>query len=323
MNDQSAQRGAALACRAHGAEDDGTHRQIQIGRGCDHHGIVAPQLQNALAKAGCHLGAHGAAHAARTRGGHQGDLRAVHQGLGHIAVAEHDLRQTRRSTVTKTGDRPLQGLEGGQARQRGFLRGLEDHRITTDQCQCRIPGKYCAGKIEGGDHGHRPQRVVLFHHAVAGAFGHDGLAMQLAGQADGKLADVHAFLYFPQAFLQDLAHLARDHLTDIGLAAAQLFAPQPDQLAPHRGGHQAPLLKGLGRAIDHGRHGCHGQCDQLGQRCAVDGGAHGDVIALVGGQIDAAVRQHGGKVGGRKRGHGCSVEEGWVGMCGGTGFSPW
>ena len=180
MHDQPAQRGAALARRAHGAEDDGAHRQVQIGRGGDHHGIVAPQLQNALAKAGRHLGAHGAAHAAGACGGHQRDLRAVHQGLRDIAVAEHDLRQTRGRTVAKTCDRPLQRLESGQARQRGFFRGFEDHRVAAHQGQRRVPGEHRAGKIEGCDHGHRPQWVVLLHHAVAGAFGHDGLAMQLA-----------------------------------------------------------------------------------------------------------------------------------------------
>ena len=116
VHDQAAQRGAALAGRAHGAEDNGTHGQIQIGSGRDHHGVVSAQLQNAFAKARRHLGAHSAAHTARPRGRYQCNPGTVHQGLGDSCAAQHDLRQTCRSAVPKPRNGPLQCLEGGQAR---------------------------------------------------------------------------------------------------------------------------------------------------------------------------------------------------------------
>jgi hypothetical protein len=146
--------------------------------------------------------------------------------------------------------------------------------------------------------------VVLLHDAVAGTLGNNGLAMQLARQAQREFADVHAFLHLAQAFLSYLADLAGNHMAYIGLGAAQLLAPEPHQLAAHRGGHQAPLLESLHRMVYDWRHLGTGQGGQTGQFRAVDGRVHADVLALKGLQRYAAAAQHGLEVGSGDGSHG-------------------
>jgi hypothetical protein len=85
---------------------------------------------------------------------------------------------------------------------------------------------------------------------MAGTLGRDGEAVELAREADGKIADVDHLLHFAEPFLQDLAGLDRDEAAEFGLVRAQRFAEQPHQLAAPRRGHDAPSEKSLLRRVD-------------------------------------------------------------------------
>ena len=67
--------------------------------------------------------------------------------------------------------------------------------------------------------------MVLLHDAVPATFAGDGLAVQLARLAEREFADVDTFLNLAAAFLDDLANLDSDDVTDIVLRCAQLLAP--------------------------------------------------------------------------------------------------
>ena len=132
--------------------------------------------------------------------------------------------------------------------------------------------------------------------------------MQLARQAQRKFADVHAFLHLAKSFLSYLADFAGDDVADIGLGAAQLLAPQPHQLTAHGGWHQPPLKKGLCRAVNDLRQLRSGQGGQPRKLRTINGRMHGDVMAAVVGQINAAAAQHGLEVGSVNGGHGLGVD---------------
>ena len=62
------------------------------------------------------------------------------------------------------------------------------------------------------------------HQPVPGAFGGDGLAVQLPRQADGELADVDHLLHLAEGLGGDLACLDRDECGQIGLVLDEQLA---------------------------------------------------------------------------------------------------
>jgi hypothetical protein len=134
----------------------------------------------------------------------------------------------------------------------------------------RVPGPDRDREVEGGDHADRPERVPGLGHPVARPLRGDGQAVELAGEADGEVADVDHLLHFAQAFLQDLAGLDRDQPTQLGLVGAQLLAEQAHQLAAARARHGAPVQEGVGRALDRGVDIGFGMLGQAGDLGAVD-----------------------------------------------------
>ena len=62
------------------------------------------------------------------------------------------------------------------------------------------------------------------HQPVAGAFGGDGLAVQLPRQADRELADVDHLLHLAEGLGGDLARLDRDECGQIGLVLDEQLA---------------------------------------------------------------------------------------------------
>ncbi|MDT4814485.1 hypothetical protein FQZ97_474890 [compost metagenome] len=109
-----------------------------------------------------------------------------------------------------------------------------------------------------------------FHHAVAGAFGGDRQAIQLARQAHGEVANVDHFLHFAFAFRDDLAGFQADQAAQLALVLAQDFPEQAHQFAAARRGDIAPCQAGLACARD-GRMGLRDRVFvDLGQFGAVD-----------------------------------------------------
>ncbi len=130
-----------------------------------------------------------------------------------------------------------------------------------------------------------------FHHAVAGALGGDGQAVQLARQAHGEVADVDHFLDLAFALGQDLAGFQADQAAQFALVLAQHFAEQAQQLAAARRRHVAPGQAGLAGAGD-GRVGLrHRVLVDLGQLGAVDRAAGDERAAGQGRGVEAECAQ--------------------------------
>ena len=131
------------------------------------------------------------------------------------------------------------------------------------------------------------ERVPLLHHPVAGALGGDGEAVQLAGQADGEVADVDHLLHLAEALGADLAGLDGDQGAEVVLVFAQQLAELADELAAHGGRDRPPVLKGLVRGGDGVRHLRGGVRAQPGELAAGDRRARDEVsVVLEGGHAE-------------------------------------
>jgi hypothetical protein len=166
MHEQAAQRGAALAGRAHRAEGDGAQRHVEIGGRADDAGIVAAEFED---RAGETLGetrADIAAHAGRAGGRDERHLRMVDQRFADGAVADEIwLRPGRR--VAEAGG-ALEDRLAGERGERGLFRRLPDDGVAADQRQRRVPRPDRDREVEGRDDADDAERMPGFHHPVAG-----------------------------------------------------------------------------------------------------------------------------------------------------------
>ncbi|MCA9991754.1 MAG: hypothetical protein KDE29_12220 [Anaerolineales bacterium] len=93
--------------------------------------------------------------------------------------------------------------------------------------------------------------MPLLEHAVGGALGGHGQAVELARESHGKVGDVDHLLHFAVPFGADFAHFQADQVAQRLLVLAQGAAQVADEQAALRGGPLAPLLEaGLGLAHD-------------------------------------------------------------------------
>ena len=108
----------------------------------------------------------------------------------------------------------------------------------------RVPRPHRDGEVEGGDDAADAERMPGLHHAVVGALGGDGQAVELAREADREVADVDHLLHLAEALGDDLAGLERDEAAEIVLGGAQLLAEQAHELAAPGRRDLAPGLEG-------------------------------------------------------------------------------
>ena len=200
----------------------------------------------------------------------------------HGAVADQQGGQAGRG-VTKAGEGALENRLHRQRGERGFFRRLPQHRIAADQRQRRIPGPDRDREVEGGDDADHAERVPGFHHAVRRTLGRDGQAVELAGQADGEVANVDHLLHLALAFRGDLADLDGDQLAEIGLGGAQLLPQQAHQLATPWGWDAAPGAEGGIGGGDGGIDVGGGDLRHCGDQRAGDGGTNLQCSAGIGG----------------------------------------
>ena len=108
----------------------------------------------------------------------------------------------------------------------GFQIEMSPHTAATNAFHAHT----ATGKLKARDDPDQADRMPLLVHAVAGALGMHGQAVQLARQADGEFADVDHLLHFAVALGLDLAHLQRDQRAERVLVRAQRFGAQADRL---------------------------------------------------------------------------------------------
>ena len=239
VDDQPPQRRAALAAGAGGGEGDRAHRQLQVGRRGDDHGVVAAEFQQRPAQPSGHSLSHRPAHRARPGRRDQRQLLGVGHRLADVGAAD-DQAGHAVGHVRHLVEHFLDDGVRGQGRQRRLGRRLPDDRVAADQADHGVPRPDGDGEIERGDDADRPERMPLLHQAMAGPLAGDRQAVELPAQADGEVADVDHLLDFAGRLGHDLARLAADDGGQILLAGPQPFADPADELAAHRRRHDPP-----------------------------------------------------------------------------------
>ena len=279
MDDEPAQRGAALPGRADGGEDDRPHRQVEIGRGGDDHRVVAAELEDRAAEPGGDLRADDRAHAGRTGRRDDRHVAGGDQRFADRRAADDDLGEALGRVGAEALDRAGQDFHRRQRRERRLLRRFPDHRIAADQRQRGVPGPDRDREIERRNDRARPERMPGLGHPVAGALRGDDEAVQLPRQADGEIADVDHLLHFAQALGHDLADLEGHERAESLLRSAQFLAEKAHELAPAGRRNLAPGEKGVPGAIDDRRHVVSRRLPDAGDLGPVDRRADGERAA--------------------------------------------
>ena len=177
--------------------------------GRDDRGVVAAELQQGPAEAVGDPRPDRAAHPGRPGGAEQRDAGVVDQRLADVGAADDDLAEAARARRARRWPGRA-GRAGGQGGQRGVLRRLPDHGVAADERERGVPRPDRDGEVEGADHADDAERVPGLHQPVAGALGGYRLAVELAGEADGEVADVDHLLDLAERLGGDLADLQAD-----------------------------------------------------------------------------------------------------------------
>ena len=279
VEEEPAQAGAALTGGAHRAEEDGAQRQVEVGVGLDDDGVVAAELEDAAAEASWRRLRRRAGpccvEPVKETSGTRGSLiiRSPTTEPGPMDEVEDALQ----AVPLHHGVADVLHGDGGQRCRR---RRLPDRGVAADGGQGRVPGPDRDREVEGRDDADHAQRVPLLVHPVARPLGVHGLAVELARQPDGEVADVDHLLDLAEALGQDLAHLQGDEPAQGVLELAQLVAEVADDLATHGRGDHAPLGEVVGRGLHDlfigGFIGLDHRCDGL-----TGGGVDADEFAAV------------------------------------------
>src|SRR5690606_18763500 len=248
VDEDAAGGGAALAGGADRAEHDRRDRQLQVGGLVHDQRVVAAQLEQRLAHAAGDALADLAADLGGAGEADQGDALVVDELLGQLGAGVVDQEEDVREAALL--QRLVADAHGGDGRQRGLARRLPDADVAAGGRDEGIPGPDRDREVERRDDPDQAQRVPLLVHAVAGALGMHGQAVELARQADGEVADVDHLLDLAVALGLGLAHLQRDQRTQRILVLAQGVGAQAHGLATLRGRGGAPDLEGGLGALD-------------------------------------------------------------------------
>jgi hypothetical protein len=238
-----------LAGGADRAEDDGRYREIEIGGFVHDDGVVAAELEQALAQALGHAHAHLPAHVSRAGEGDQCDAFIVDEAGREFGPGVDEQLENRRQRMAF--EHAIADVLHGERAQRGFGGGLPDHDIAADGGEERIPGPHRHGEVERRDHAHDTQRMPLLVHPVLGSLRMHGVAVQHAGLAHREVGDVDHLLHLAVALGLDLAVLERHQAAERVLVQPQLFSHQAHDLAALRCRYLTPLLGGVHRGRQH------------------------------------------------------------------------
>ncbi len=248
MHQHAASCRAALPGRTDRTEDDGRHREIEIGRLIDDDGVVATQLQQALAEPRSNALADMTTHGSRSCKGDERNARILYEPRGQLGSTINEDLENRRQLVGL--HHPVADVLHGESGQRSLRRRLPDGSVAADGGQASIPRPDGHREVERRDDSNHSQRMPLLVHAVLRPLGVHGRAIQHPRLPHGEVGDVDHLLNFAEPFRQDLAILERDQRPEVLLVTAQLFAQQANRLAPLRRRNAAPRGSGLNR----GRH---------------------------------------------------------------------
>ncbi|MDL1901135.1 sigma-70 family RNA polymerase sigma factor, partial [Anaerolineae bacterium CFX9] len=138
VDDQPARGGAALARRAHGAEERGRQRSAQVGLVGDDQRVVAAELQDGAAEPLAHDLADVAAELGRARRADQSEARVLDDALADAGAPPDDHRRDGGGHSRGAEHVPGDVLAGDGA-QRRLARRLPDDRIAAHERQRAVP----------------------------------------------------------------------------------------------------------------------------------------------------------------------------------------
>ena len=155
VDDQSAQRRAALAAGAGGGEHDRAHGQLQVGRRRDDHAVVAAELQQRAAQPGGDRLRDGAAHRHAAGRRDQRQQRRRGKRLADLRAADDEVARSRPARRAMSAITSLHECLAGDRRERRFLRRLPDDRVAAHEAEHRVPRPHGDRKVERRDHADR------------------------------------------------------------------------------------------------------------------------------------------------------------------------
>jgi hypothetical protein len=243
-----------------------------------------PTAANAIARsvsaaeAGRDPGRDATTHRRRPGRRHEGDPTVVDERLPHLGAAQNQPEQPAWCVGPERLRGALHELERRHRGQRRLLGRLPHHRVAAHERQHRIPRPHRDREVEGRYHAHDTERMPRLHHAMVGALGGDGQAVQLARQTDRVIADVDHLLDFAERLARDLARLGGHDLRELALRAAQRFAELAHQQAAARRGHAPPRPERVGCPLDDARDLVGRAVLQVADDLPRDGRAHRPAI---------------------------------------------
>ena len=145
MHEHAARGGAALARGADGAEHDGGNRKVQVGGFIHDDGVVAAELQQALAEPLGDAYADPASDVSRAGEGHECDAAIVDEALGELGAGVDEYLKDRRAggAARARGCRVLHG----ERAQGGLRRGLPHRRVAADAARNAFHDHTATGKL--------------------------------------------------------------------------------------------------------------------------------------------------------------------------------
>ena len=290
VDEQAARCRAALAGGADGAEDHGGNGQFDVSRFVHDDGVVAAELEQALAHPSGDTLADHAADLARAGEGEQVDALVVDEALSQVVGRFHERGEYRR--VVGVGQGLVDDVLHRRAAQHALRARLPDGGVAADGRNEGVPGVDGHGEVEGRDHADHAQRVPLLVQAVSGPLGVHGVAVEHARLAQREVADVDHLLDLAVALGLDLAHFQRDQGAQSVLVVAQGVVDQPHGVTTLRGRDLAPGQSGFLGGLDDLLVVLHGSAAHPGDDAAV-GGVH---------RLDEVVFAHRGILAGAETG---------------------
>jgi hypothetical protein len=193
----------------------------------------------------------------------------VDERLAHVGATDEHLVEAGRCTALRDG--LVEDGMTGERGQRRQLRRLPDDGVTADQCHGGVPGPDGGGEVERADHTHDAERVPGLHQPVTRTLRGHRLAVELAGEAHGEVADVDHLLDLTARLGGDLSDLEADQCGQVVLVDGQQLAQSLDQGASGRSGNCAPFEERRVRTRDTVVDGGALDPGQVGEMLTVDG----------------------------------------------------
>ena len=240
VDEQPAQRRAALAGRAHRREGDGAQREVEVGRGrrrsrrcCRRaRGWRGRSAPRAAARPARPMAVEPVAETTGTRGS---STRISPISRPPISTSDRPSGASPKRAIARSTSACVASAVSGV-----FSDGFQTTGSPQTKASAAFQDQTATGKLKAEITPQTPSGCQVSIMRWSGRSVAMVSAVELARQPDGEVADVDHLLDLAEALREDLAGLERDEPAEIGLCGAQLLAEQAHELAAPRRRHAAP-----------------------------------------------------------------------------------